>query len=203
MCFVAHNGLCNRLGGVGGLWALAECLGATFEVHWSSEVACPCAFEDIWDAAEGLTLADEARVDALRERPDAWVCEDKKFSHFWAAPWLSLVRRFDATPDFAAYDDLCRRCLGRLRPSAAVVKKVHQVLELGPWCHLDLGDAVGAQGQLQEHARPSSPRSDCGALASALPKQRRPESTRVRSLFRANASCVDHPAGPPEELAVQ
>ncbi|KAK7249507.1 hypothetical protein SO694_00049296 [Aureococcus anophagefferens] len=138
VAFVAHNGLCNRLAGLGGLWALADHYGAAFELLWEGEIACQGAFSELYDDADGLAVVDGARVQELRDAPDCWVFDTKRASHFWTAPWTFLLSTEAGAPDFASFDAAARRCLGRLAPSAAVRGAVNGFLSLGPWGLLDL-----------------------------------------------------------------
>ena len=152
VALVARNGLCNRLAGIGGLWALAEHHGASFEVLWEGEIACPCAFGDVFEECAGFALVDRARVDALVGAADCWVFETKRASHFWAAPWVFLLSRVPGGPSFAAFDAAARRCLGRLAPSAAVRGRINAFLSLGPWGLLDLGArTVGVHVRATDH----------------------------------------------------
>ena len=138
VAFVAHNGLCNRLAGLGGLWALADHYGAAFELLWEGEIACQGAFSELYDDADGLAVVDGARVQELRDAPDCWVFDTKRASHFWTAPWTFLLSTEAGAPDFTSFDAAARRCLGRLAPSAAVRGAVNGFLSLGPWGLLDL-----------------------------------------------------------------
>ncbi|KAH8053633.1 C-4 methylsterol oxidase [Aureococcus anophagefferens] len=132
VAFVAHNGLCNRLAGLGGLWALADHDGAAFELLWEGEIACQGAFSELYDDADGLAVVDGARVQELRDAPDCWVFDTKRASHFWTAPWTFLLSTEAGAPDFASFD--ARAALPRrLAPSAAVRGAVNGFLSLGPW----------------------------------------------------------------------